>query len=84
MPCEDYPCCGHAPGDCPSDYAQFDLPDADEYLPYPCLECGARIPKKGPDATNSSYCAKCLSNWDSEEMEYRRERQEEYDAMYGR
>ena len=42
--CEDYPCCGHEPGDCP---------DSDGR--YTCVGCGKRLPRSAP----SSYCTTC-------------------------
>ena len=46
--CEDYPCCGHGPagdgGACPDKSGRF-----------PCVECGARLPK----SATSSICGKC-------------------------
>lgn len=50
--CEDYPCCGHGPaplgdgGGCP-----------DEEGRYPCVFCGARLPKGHPRAS----CDGCAS-----------------------
>jgi hypothetical protein len=42
--CEDFPCCGHAFGDCP---------DASGRMT--CVECGRRLPRNAA----SSICAKC-------------------------
>lgn len=45
MPCEDYPCCGHEPGDCPDSEGRMK-----------CVECGRRLSTRAI----SSICAKCL------------------------
>lgn len=42
--CEDYPCCGHEPGDCPDSSGRMK-----------CVECGKRLKK---DST-SSICPPC-------------------------
>ena len=42
--CEDYPCCGHEPGDCPDSRGRMK-----------CVECGKRLPV----SATSSICAKC-------------------------
>ena len=42
--CEDFPCCGHEPGDCPDESGRFT-----------CVMCGVRLPKKAP----SSICRRC-------------------------
>ncbi len=47
MTCEDYPCCGHEPGDCPDSSGRMK-----------CVECGRRLPKNA----SSSICPKCLRN----------------------
>jgi hypothetical protein len=44
MACEDYPCCGHEPGDCPDSSGRMK-----------CVECGKRLPR----TATSSICAKC-------------------------
>jgi len=44
MRCEDYPCCGHEPGDCPDSSGRMK-----------CVECGKRLSVKAM----SSICAKC-------------------------
>jgi len=82
MVCEDYPCCGHASGDCPSDFSQFHKSDADDFLPYPCIGCGERISKRGPRATNSSFCANCKNKVGDEEFEARMDAQAEYDEVW--
>ncbi len=46
--CEDYPCCGHAPGECP-------MTDGNGDLRYRCARCGKVLP---PHA-HSSLCARC-------------------------
>lgn len=43
--CEDYPCCGHEPGDCPDSKGRMT-----------CVECGKQLSAKA----TSSICAKCL------------------------
>jgi len=52
--CEDYPCCGHEPNDCPDRHGRFR-----------CVDCG-RMLRKG---AASSLCSTCLarmsrSYWD--------------------
>lgn len=46
--CEDYPCCGHAPGDCP-------IRDSKGRERWTCVMCGKRLSLKA----TSSICAKC-------------------------
>ncbi len=47
--CEDYPCCGHTPGDpCPERDKHGDI------VPR-CCECGKRMSKRA----TSSICASC-------------------------
>ena len=46
--CEDYPCCGHESGDCPT-------VDAKGNERWTCVECGKRLPLKAP----SSICSGC-------------------------
>lgn len=48
MPCEDFPCCGHARGDCPR-------LDAQGRARWTCVCCGKRLPLKA----TSSICARC-------------------------
>lgn len=48
--CEDYPCCGHEPGDCPDSQGRFT-----------CVTCGRRLPKPVP----SSICARCQEAMDN-------------------
>lgn len=47
--CEDYPCCGHEPGDCPT-------VDAKGRERWTCTECGKRLAYNAP----SSICTKCI------------------------
>lgn len=54
--CEDYPCCGHEPGECP---------DSDGRMR--CVECRDRLPKNAL----SSICAKCQRRMNSDEYEER-------------
>jgi hypothetical protein len=49
MRCEDYPCCGHEPGDCP----QIDSEGRERWT---CVECGKLLPRNA----SSSICPKCL------------------------
>lgn len=53
--CEDYPCCGHAPGDCPDAQGRVT-----------CVECGKRL---SPKAT-SSICPKCLRRMSRSDYDY--------------
>ena len=46
--CEDYPCCGHEDGGCPTTLKNGELR-------YPCATCGKRLPKNSP----SSICNAC-------------------------
>jgi DNA polymerase II large subunit len=46
--CEDYPCCGHSLGDCPTH-------DSKGREVYRCVECGKKLSRKA----TSSICAKC-------------------------
>lgn len=48
MACEDYPCCGHSAGDCPTK----DSKGNDRWT---CVDCGKRLPLKA----SSSICLKC-------------------------
>ena len=48
MPCEDYPCCGHEAGDCPTR-------DARGNERWTCVECGKRLPLRA----TSSICIRC-------------------------
>jgi hypothetical protein len=43
--CEDFPCCGHEPGDCPDSEGRMK-----------CVGCGKRLPRNAA----RSYCAKCM------------------------
>ena len=43
--CEDFPCCGHEPGDCPDSKGRFK-----------CVGCGNPLPKKNP----TSFCSACV------------------------
>ena len=47
--CEDFPCCGHEPGDCPST-------DSKGRARYRCVECGKRLAANAA----SSICSPCL------------------------
>jgi Zn-finger protein len=47
--CEDYPCCGHEPGDCPNHRA-----DGSEV--WRCVECRKKLPRNA----RSSICNACL------------------------
>ena len=54
--CEDYPCCGHEPGDCPTI-------DSKGRARYRCVECGKTLSTRA----TSSICAKCqrqMSSYD--------------------
>ena len=51
--CEDYPCCGHGPGDCPDSKGRMK-----------CVECGKRQPK----TATSSICPKCLRRMQNEDF----------------
>lgn len=46
--CEDFPCCGHEPGDCP----EIDKSGREVWR---CVECGGRLPR----SATSSICRKC-------------------------
>ena len=48
MPCEDFPCCGHQAGDCPT----LDSKGRERWT---CVGCGKRLPLHAP----SSICGKC-------------------------
>ena len=48
MSCEDYPCCGHEQGDCPT-------LDAQGRERWNCVECGKRLSLKAL----SSICSPC-------------------------
>jgi len=48
MACEDYPCCGHEPDDCP----KLDSKGRERWT---CVECGKRLPLKA----TSSICSSC-------------------------
>jgi hypothetical protein len=48
--CEDYPCCGHEAGDCPSR-------DSEGNEVWSCAGCGAKLPKN----SKSSLCRRCIS-----------------------
>jgi hypothetical protein len=53
--CEDYPCCGHERGDCPT-------LDSEGNERWTCVVCGKRLPLNAP----SSICAKCQERADEE------------------
>lgn len=46
--CEDYPCCGHEAGDCPTT-------DSKGRARWTCVECGKRLSVKA----TSSICGAC-------------------------
>lgn len=46
--CEDFPCCGHEAGDCPS----LDRKGRDVWR---CVECGAKLSRRA----TSSICSGC-------------------------
>ena len=48
MACEDFPCCGHERGDCPT----LDSKGRERWT---CVECGKRLPVSAP----SSICGSC-------------------------
>lgn len=48
MACEDWPCCGHERGDCPTK-------DKHGNERWTCVECGKRLPL----GATSSICGKC-------------------------
>jgi len=63
MRCEDYPCCGHEAGDCPSI-------DEDGNQRWTCVSCGTILPLNA----SSSICSKCQkrmyrNNW-NDSMDY--------------
>lgn len=43
--CEDFPCCGHEPGDCPDDEGRMR-----------CVECGRKLELNA----RSSICPTCM------------------------
>lgn len=57
--CEDYPCCGHEPGDCPTI-------DSDGNERWTCVGCGKLLPVNAP----SSICDRCMSKrvWDRDSL----------------
>jgi len=59
MPCLDYPCCGHEPGDCPSH-------DKDENERWKCVGCGKLLPLKA----TSSLCSKCKNRRVWEDLDF--------------
>lgn len=50
--CEDYPCCGHEAGGCPTLNSRGQLV-------YPCARCGASLPVNNP----SAVCDSCQRDW---------------------
>lgn len=44
--CEDFPCCGHEPGDCPDAQGRFT-----------CVDCRTTLPRNA----TSSLCKRCLT-----------------------
>ena len=57
--CEDYPCCGHEAGGCPSI-------NADGEQVFPCASCGATLPVHN----RSALCDACLRAGDPNEPDY--------------
>ena len=62
--CEDFPCCGHEAGDCPTR-------DSKGRERWTCVECGKRLPLKA----TSSICARCTRRlerrgWDDLDHDY--------------
>jgi hypothetical protein len=51
MACEDYPCCGHADGDCPTI-------DEDGHRRWTCVICGGTLPRN----YYSAVCHDCHKN----------------------
>ena len=47
--CEDYPCCGHSPGDCPRT-------DSKGRQRWKCVECGKELSLQA----TSSICSTCM------------------------
>lgn len=47
--CEDYPCCGHASGDCPDH-------DSKGREVWRCVECGRKLARNA----SSSICVRCV------------------------
>lgn len=69
MRCEDFPCCGHALGDCPDSQGRMR-----------CVECGKRLSKRA----TSSICHRCLRRMEQDE-DYERDHppDEQYDYYPG-
>ena len=63
MACEDWPCCGHERGDCPT-------LDSKGREIWRCVGCGKPLPHKAA----SSICTKChrrmMSRMDREDIDY--------------
>ena len=73
--CEDWPCCGHEAGDCPSQ-------DAQGNEVWKCAGCGGRLPRN----SSSSLCKRCLRNMhDDPDGDYERgnDQQENVDMKMG-
>jgi hypothetical protein len=56
--CEDYPCCGHEAGDCPSQ-------DSDGNEVWSCAGCGGKLPPK----SRSSLCQRCIRDMSRRDRE---------------
>jgi hypothetical protein len=48
--CEDFPCCGHTSGECPT-------VTKTGRLVYRCCECGGKL----PSSATSSICRRCMT-----------------------
>ena len=59
--CEDFPCCGHEPGDCPTADGRFR-----------CVECGKLLPK---NATSSMH-PRCAMRYLEQADDYYQERED--------
>ena len=57
--CEDFPCCGHEVGDCPT-------VDRHGNNRWTCVECGKRLSLKA----TSSICSKCQRRMTSRMYDY--------------
>lgn len=49
MACEDFPCCGHGPGECPQT-------DRNGRPVYRCVDCGRPLRR----SATSSICERCM------------------------
>lgn len=61
--CEDFPCCGHAAGDCPDSQGRMT-----------CVECGRKLAKNA----SSSICPKCLKRMNSDPDYFERDSYQDY------